>query len=161
MCSPPDNGSLGKSISNGRTDEAHAQHSKADPLSRGRFAGTWEQLDLLLPSWVRVSQAVPEWDVALRRLLGWILQAGGAGILNGAMTTIRRDAQSMDQDAVYSEPARPLAQQVGSHVATVLICQNSLVRGGIEHILSGTQFVISAEAERPDLGGARSLLDLP
>jgi two-component system, NarL family, nitrate/nitrite response regulator NarL len=55
--------------------------------------------------------------------------------------------QSMHQDAVYSEPVRPLAQQVRSHVATVLICQNNLVRGGIDHILSGTQFVISAEAD--------------
>jgi two-component system, NarL family, nitrate/nitrite response regulator NarL len=62
------------------------------------------------------------------------------------MMTIRRDAQSMDQDAVYSEPFRPLAQQARSHVVTVLICQNNLIRSGIEHILSGTRFVISAEA---------------
>lgn len=52
----------------------------------------------------------------------------------------------MDQDAVYSEPVRPLAQQAHSQVATVLLCQNNLIRGGIDHILSGTRFVISAEA---------------
>ena len=53
----------------------------------------------------------------------------------------------MDQDAVYSEPFRPLAQQDRSHVATVLVCQNNFIRSGIEHILSGTRFVISAEAD--------------
>ncbi|MGF9762234.1 response regulator transcription factor [Microvirga sp. 0TCS3.31] len=53
----------------------------------------------------------------------------------------------MDQDAVYSEQFRPLAQEARSHVATVLVCQNNLIRSGIEHILSGTQFDISAEAD--------------
>jgi two-component system, NarL family, nitrate/nitrite response regulator NarL len=63
------------------------------------------------------------------------------------MINIGRDAQSMDQDAVYSEPFRPLAQQARSHVATVLVCQNNFIRSGIEHILSGTRFVILAEAD--------------
>ncbi|WP_201864312.1 hypothetical protein [Microvirga soli] len=53
----------------------------------------------------------------------------------------------MIQDAVSSEHARPLAQQACSHVATVLICQNNLIRSGIERILLGTRFVISAEAD--------------
>ncbi|MDF2974768.1 MAG: hypothetical protein K0R61_5218, partial [Microvirga sp.] len=34
-----------------------------------------------------------------------------------------------------------------SHVATVLVCQNNLIRSGIEHILSGTRFVISTQAD--------------
>jgi two-component system nitrate/nitrite response regulator NarL len=63
------------------------------------------------------------------------------------MMNIRRDTQAMDQDAVYGEPFRPLAQQTRSHVATVLVCQNNLIRSGIEHILSNTQFVITAEAD--------------
>jgi hypothetical protein len=70
------------------------------------------------------------------------LQAGGAGILNPTMVSTMRDAQSMIQDAVSSEHARPLAQQACSHVATVLICQNNLIRSGIERILLGTRFVI-------------------
>jgi two-component system, NarL family, nitrate/nitrite response regulator NarL len=63
------------------------------------------------------------------------------------MMNIRRDTQAMDQDAVYGEPFRPLAQQTRSHVATVLVCQNNLIRSGIDHILSDTRFVISAEAD--------------
>jgi two-component system, NarL family, nitrate/nitrite response regulator NarL len=63
------------------------------------------------------------------------------------MITIGRDAQSMDHDAVYSEPFRPLAQQARSDVVTVLVCQNNLIRSGIDQILSGTRFVISAEAD--------------
>ena len=53
----------------------------------------------------------------------------------------------MDQDVVYSERSRPLARQARSHVATVLVCQNNLIRSGIAQILSGTRFVISAEAD--------------
>lgn len=53
----------------------------------------------------------------------------------------------MDQEAVYREPFRPLTQQDRSYVATVLVCQNNLVRIGIEHILSGTRFVILGEAD--------------
>ncbi|MBD2749885.1 response regulator transcription factor [Microvirga sp. BT688] len=53
----------------------------------------------------------------------------------------------MIQDAVSREHARPLAQQAASHVATVLVCQNNLIRSGIERILLGTRFVISAEAD--------------
>jgi two-component system, NarL family, nitrate/nitrite response regulator NarL len=67
------------------------------------------------------------------------------------MINIGRDAQSMDQDAVYSEPFRPLAQQASSHVATVLVCQNNLIRSGIAQILSGTRFVIPAEADEQTL----------
>jgi two-component system nitrate/nitrite response regulator NarL len=53
----------------------------------------------------------------------------------------------MTQDAVYSEQVPPLAQQAHSYVTTVLVCQNNLIRSGIEHILSGTRFVISAETD--------------
>jgi two-component system nitrate/nitrite response regulator NarL len=63
------------------------------------------------------------------------------------MMNIRRDGHSMAQDVVYSQPFRPLAQQACSHVATVLVCQNNLIRSGIDHILSDTRFVISAEAD--------------
>ena len=53
----------------------------------------------------------------------------------------------MDQDVVCSERSRPFSRQARSHVATVLVCQNNLIRSGIDHVLSGTRFVISAEAD--------------
>jgi two-component system, NarL family, nitrate/nitrite response regulator NarL len=99
----------------------------------------------------RLHRLSPEKDVATWKLLGWTLPAGGAGTLNLAMINTGWDAQSMDQDAVYSEPFRPLAQQVRSHVVTVLVCQNNFIRSGIEHILSGTRFVILAEADEQTL----------
>ena len=86
------------------------------------------------------------------KALGWNLQPSGAGILKRTMMTIRRDAQSMDQDVVYGERSRPLAQQAPSHVATFLVCQNNLIRSGIDHVLSGTRFVISAEADEQTSG---------
>lgn len=53
----------------------------------------------------------------------------------------------MDQDVVYGEQSHPLAQHARAHVATVLVSQNNLIRSGIDHIFSGTRFVISAEAD--------------
>jgi two-component system, NarL family, nitrate/nitrite response regulator NarL len=52
----------------------------------------------------------------------------------------------MDHDATYKEHALSLAQPSPSYVMTVLICQNTLMRSGISHILAGTQFVIAEEA---------------
>ncbi len=62
----------------------------------------------------------------------------------------------MNHDVVDNEQIFPLAQNASSYVTTVLVCQNTLIRSGIRHILSGTHFVISDEAleqtsERPIL----------
>src|SRR5687768_8120986 len=49
----------------------------------------------------------------------------------------------MNHDVVYNEQILSIAQNASSYVTTVLACQNTLIRSGISHILSGTQFVIS------------------
>jgi two-component system nitrate/nitrite response regulator NarL len=53
----------------------------------------------------------------------------------------------MDQDALYREPLHPLTQHIPSHVPTVLVCHNNLIRSGINHVLSGTRFVVSAATD--------------
>jgi two-component system nitrate/nitrite response regulator NarL len=55
----------------------------------------------------------------------------------------------MDHDVVYNEQFLSIAQNPTSCVKTVLICQNTLVRSGISHIVSGTHFVISEVAPEP------------
>jgi two-component system, NarL family, nitrate/nitrite response regulator NarL len=62
----------------------------------------------------------------------------------------------MNQDVIYNEQILSIAQNASSYVTTVLVCQNTLIRSGISHILSGTHFVISDEpleqaSERPIL----------
>jgi len=62
----------------------------------------------------------------------------------------------MNQDVVYNEQILSIAQNASSYVTTVLVCQNTLIRSGISHLLSGTHFVISDEpleqaSERPIL----------
>jgi two-component system, NarL family, nitrate/nitrite response regulator NarL len=133
-------------MSIGGTDEAHLQHPKADLYCVALLPEPESCWTCYCQARSRLHRLSPKWGVALWRLLGWTLQAGGAGFRKRTMMNIRRDTQSMDQDAAHSEPFRPLAQQTRSHVATLLICQNNLIRSGIDHILSGTQFVISAEA---------------
>ncbi|MBL0403729.1 response regulator transcription factor [Microvirga aerilata] len=49
----------------------------------------------------------------------------------------------MNHDVIYNEQILPIAQNASSYVTTVLICQNTLIRSGISHLLSGTHFVIS------------------
>jgi two-component system, NarL family, nitrate/nitrite response regulator NarL len=51
----------------------------------------------------------------------------------------------MNHEVIYLEQILPLAQNASSYVTTVLVCQNTLVRSGISHLLSGTRFVISDE----------------
>jgi two-component system nitrate/nitrite response regulator NarL len=51
----------------------------------------------------------------------------------------------MNHEVIYLEQIVPLAQNASSYVTTVLICENTLVRSGISHLLSGTRFVISDE----------------
>jgi two-component system nitrate/nitrite response regulator NarL len=51
----------------------------------------------------------------------------------------------MDHEVIYIEQSLPIAQNASPHVATVLVCQNTLVRGGISHHLSGTHFLLSEE----------------
>jgi two-component system nitrate/nitrite response regulator NarL len=51
----------------------------------------------------------------------------------------------MNHDVIYNEQILSIAQNASSYVTTVLVCPNTLVRSGISHILSGTQFVISDE----------------
>jgi two-component system nitrate/nitrite response regulator NarL len=50
----------------------------------------------------------------------------------------------MNHDAAANEQILPIAQNA-SYVPTVLVCQNSLIRSGISHILSGTHFRLSEE----------------
>jgi two-component system nitrate/nitrite response regulator NarL len=51
----------------------------------------------------------------------------------------------MNHEVIYLEQILPLAQNASSYVTTVLVCQNTLVRSGISHLLAGTRFVISDE----------------
>jgi two-component system, NarL family, nitrate/nitrite response regulator NarL len=51
----------------------------------------------------------------------------------------------MNHDVIYLEHILPLAPKASSYVTSVLICENTLVRSGISHLLSGTRFVISDE----------------
>jgi two-component system nitrate/nitrite response regulator NarL len=51
----------------------------------------------------------------------------------------------MDHELSYVEKSLPLAQNASSDVTTVLVCQNTLVRSGIGHLLSGTHFLLSEE----------------
>jgi two-component system nitrate/nitrite response regulator NarL len=62
----------------------------------------------------------------------------------------------MNHDVVYNEQILSIAQNASSYVTTVLVCQNTLIRSGISHLLSGTHFVVSDEtfdhlSERPIL----------
>ena len=52
----------------------------------------------------------------------------------------------MNREVLYIEQILPVAQNASSYVTTVLVCQNTLVRSGISHLLSGTHFVISEES---------------
>jgi two-component system nitrate/nitrite response regulator NarL len=52
----------------------------------------------------------------------------------------------MNHGVVYNEQILSIAQNASSYVTTVLVCQNTLVRSGISHLLSGTHFVIAEEA---------------
>jgi len=51
----------------------------------------------------------------------------------------------MRHDVVYKEQIVTIAQEPFQPVATVLICQNLLLRTGISHILSGTRFALTDE----------------
>ena len=58
-------------------------------------------------------------------------------IINGQLST--------GHDGVYNEQLLPSAQDPFQNIATVLICQNILLRTGISHILSGTRFILTDE----------------
>jgi two-component system, NarL family, nitrate/nitrite response regulator NarL len=74
----------------------------------------------------------------------------GAGRLGCTLLNINRGKTIMNHDVIYHEQILPLAQQASSYVTTVLVCQNTLIRSGISHILSGTRFVLSdATLEQP------------
>jgi two-component system nitrate/nitrite response regulator NarL len=51
----------------------------------------------------------------------------------------------MKHAVVDTEQTIPIAHNASSYVTTVLVCQNSLIRNGIRHILSGTHFILSDE----------------
>ena len=51
----------------------------------------------------------------------------------------------MKHAVVDNEQTLPTAQSASSYVTTVLVCQNSLIRTGIRHILSGTHFLLSEQ----------------
>ena len=61
----------------------------------------------------------------------------------------------MDHDIAYRTQPATLAQQAQPSVMTYLICQNTLLRTGVSHILEGTRFVVAAEKSdghaNPDL----------
>jgi two-component system nitrate/nitrite response regulator NarL len=59
----------------------------------------------------------------------------------------------MNHDVVYNEQILRLAQNASSYVTTILACQNTLIRGGISHILSGTRFVLSEKTPEQTSGG--------
>jgi two-component system nitrate/nitrite response regulator NarL len=52
----------------------------------------------------------------------------------------------MNHDVIYNEQIVSIAQNASSYVTTVLACQNTLIRSGISHLLSGTHFLIAEEA---------------
>jgi two-component system nitrate/nitrite response regulator NarL len=62
---------------------------------------------------------------------------------------------SMDQDVGYKVQTLVLAPSAPEKVVTFLICQNTLLRTGVSHILEGTRFVVTkgtlAGAEVPGL----------
>jgi two-component system nitrate/nitrite response regulator NarL len=61
----------------------------------------------------------------------------------------------MDHDISYRTKPANLAQQAHPSVMTYLICQNTLLRTGVSHILEGTRFVVAADksggGEKPEL----------
>ena len=63
----------------------------------------------------------------------------------------------MKHAVVYNEQTLPIAQNASSYVTTVLVCQNTLIRSGISHILSGTHFLLSEEKPRTDIRTAHPL----
>jgi two-component system nitrate/nitrite response regulator NarL len=69
----------------------------------------------------------------------------GAGSLGCTLLNIARGHTIMNYDIVDNEQILSIAQNTSSYVTTVLDCQNSLIRSGISHILSGTHFVLSEE----------------
>jgi two-component system nitrate/nitrite response regulator NarL len=52
----------------------------------------------------------------------------------------------MNHHVVYNEQILSIAQNATSYVTTVLVSQNTLIRSGISHLLSGTHFLIAEEA---------------
>jgi two-component system, NarL family, nitrate/nitrite response regulator NarL len=88
----------------------------------------------------------PSWDVVPfhQGLSKWLMTAG-AGSLRCTLLNITRGRTIMSHDVVYNEQILPIAQNASSCVTTVLDCQNSLIRSGISHILSRTQFLLSEE----------------
>jgi two-component system nitrate/nitrite response regulator NarL len=61
----------------------------------------------------------------------------------------------MDHDLAYRAQPSTLAQRAQPSVTTYLICQNTLLRTGISHILDGTRFMVAEDKfgrpEMPDL----------
>ena len=50
---------------------------------------------------------------------------------------------NMDQDVGYKAQTLALAPSAPEEVATYVICQNTLLRTGVSHILDGTRFVVT------------------
>lgn len=51
----------------------------------------------------------------------------------------------MGHDVVYKEQILPIAQDPFQNVTTVLVCNNTLLRTGISHILAETRFILTDE----------------
>jgi two-component system nitrate/nitrite response regulator NarL len=63
----------------------------------------------------------------------------------------------MDHDIAYRTQPATLAQQAQPSVRTFLICQNTLLRTGVSHILEGTRFIV-AEDKSGGYGGPDLIL---
>jgi two-component system nitrate/nitrite response regulator NarL len=51
----------------------------------------------------------------------------------------------MSLESVYEEQLLPIARDPLQKITTLLFCKNSLIRVGVAHIFSGSQFVVSEE----------------
>jgi hypothetical protein len=89
---------------------------------------TWTLPGMLSPPTKAPSQQVP---------------MGGMGPLGCTWSGATKGQTIMTGDILRDEQFLSIAQNASPCVPTVLVCHNTLIRSGISHILSGTQFVIS------------------
>jgi two-component system, NarL family, nitrate/nitrite response regulator NarL len=65
----------------------------------------------------------------------------------------------MDHDIGYKARPFSLTQDASNPVTTVVICENTLLRTGISHLLSGTRFVVTSEPSEHEMPGLILLCD--
>ncbi len=69
-----------------------------------------------------------------------------ASSLGCTLPNIMRGQAVMNHHVVYNEQILSIAQNASSYVTTVLVSQNTLIRSGISHLLTGTHFLIAEDA---------------